>query len=101
MNQYDGLFILNLQGKEDNLKEAIETVEKEIAAQGGKVHGVQKMDKRRFERVSGALDQGYYCNIEFSIGPDKLDAMKQKLKLNPLVFRQFYLRQQTRERAAA
>jgi hypothetical protein len=30
MNNYDGLFILNIQGKDEGLKEAIESIEKEI-----------------------------------------------------------------------
>ena len=30
MNNYDGLFILNIQGKDEGLKEAIDAIEKEI-----------------------------------------------------------------------
>ncbi len=30
MNNYDGLYILNIQGKDEGLKEAIESIEKEI-----------------------------------------------------------------------
>jgi small subunit ribosomal protein S6 len=92
MNRYDGLYILNLQGKDEGLKEAIDSIEKEISTLGGNVEGTQKMDKKRFERVANHLDSGFYVNVEFALAPEKLDALWQKLKLNDKVFRQFYLR---------
>ena len=92
---YDGLYILNIQGKEEGLKESIDSIEKEIASLGGKVNGTQKMDKRKFERAAGKLDSGFYVNVQFSLAPDKADTLRQKLSLNPLIYRQFYLRQET------
>ncbi|MCE0496469.1 MAG: 30S ribosomal protein S6 [Methylacidiphilales bacterium] len=94
MNNYDGLYILNIQGKDEGIKEAIETIEKEIEGFGGKVHGTQKMDRRRFERVAGDLDSGFYVNIQFSVEPDKIEALRGKLALNEIVYRQFYLKQE-------
>lgn len=95
---YDGLYILNIQGKDEGIKEAIDTVEKEITTLGGKVTGTQKMDKRKFERVAGKVDSGFYVNLQFSLEEAKLAALRTKLELNPVVFRQFYLR---KEEAAA
>jgi small subunit ribosomal protein S6 len=89
---YDGLFILNISGKDEGLQEALDAIEKEIKAQGGKVTGMQKMDKRKFERVAGALDSGFYVNIQFSLDAQKLAVLRKVLTLNSLVFRQFYLR---------
>jgi small subunit ribosomal protein S6 len=101
MNYYDGLYILNLQGKEEGLKDAIDVIEKEITTLGGKVSGTQKMDKKRFERVAGDLDSGFYVNVEFSISAEKLDMLWQKLKLNDKVYRQFYLRKRLEAAVAA
>lgn len=92
MNHYDGLYILNLQGKDEGLKEAVDSIEKEVSTLGGKILGTQKMDKKRFERVAGELDSGFYVNVEFSLESEKLDTLWQKLKLNDKVYRQFYLR---------
>jgi small subunit ribosomal protein S6 len=94
MNNYDGLFILNIQGKDEGLKEAIESIEKEIAGFGGKINGTQKMDRKRFERMSGDLDSGFYVNIQFSLAPDKLEPLRAKLALDEVVYRQFYLKQE-------
>ncbi len=51
MKKYEGLFILNTAGKEENVKELIDKVSEEITQSGGKVETVQKMDKRQFTRV--------------------------------------------------
>ena len=95
MNNYDGLFILNLQGKDEGLKESIEAIEKEIESFGGKINGTQKMDRKRFERVAGDIDSGFYVNVQFSLAPDKLESLRSKLTLNAEVYRQFYLKQET------
>ena len=94
MKNYDGLFILNIQGKDEGLKEAIESIEKEIEGCGGKINGTQKMDRKRFERAPSDIDSGFYVNVHFSLSPDKLEALRGKLKLNETVYRQFYLKQE-------
>jgi small subunit ribosomal protein S6 len=94
MNNYDGLFILNIQGKDEGLKEAIEVIEKEIETLGGKINGTQKMDRKRFERMAGDLDSGFYVNVQFSLPAEKLEGLRTKLKLNDVVYRQFYLKQE-------
>ena len=94
MNNYDGLFILDIQGKDEGLKEAIDVIEKEIETSGGKVNGTQKMDRKRFERNAGDLDSGFYVNVQFSLSPDKLETLRSKLSLNEVVYRQFYLKQE-------
>jgi small subunit ribosomal protein S6 len=94
MNNYDGLFILNIQGKDEGLKEAIETIEKEIEGFGGKISGTQKMDRKRFERMAGDLDSGFYVNVQFKLAPDKVEPLRAKLALNEVVYRQFYLKQE-------
>jgi len=101
MKNYDGLFILNIQGKDEGLKEAIDAIEKEITSLGGKVTGTQKMDRKKFERESGDLDSGFYVNVQFGITPDKLEALRAKLALNDVVYRQFYLKQEAAPAPAA
>jgi small subunit ribosomal protein S6 len=94
MNNYDGMYILDIQGKDEGLKEAIDMIEKEIAVLGGQVNGTQKMDRRRFERQATDLDSGFYVNIQFTLEPQKLLPLENKLKLSEVVFRQFYLKKE-------
>src|ERR1700743_2956277 len=93
MNNYDGLFILNIQGKDEGLKEAIESIEKEIEGFGGKINGTQKMDRKRFERMAGDLDRRFLLTGQFQLTPDKIEPLRAKLTLNEVVYRQFYLKQ--------
>ena len=94
MKNYDGLFILNIQGKDEGLKEAIESIEKEIEGFGGKITGTQKMDRKRFERAAGDIDSGFYVNVQFSLDADKIEPLRVKLTHNEVVYRQFYLKQE-------
>ena len=97
MNLYEALYILNIQGKEEGVKEMIDEIEGVINGLGGNVKGTQKMDRRKFETVAGKLDSGYYLGVTFELDPSKLNQLDQKLKLNDKVFRQFYNRADTKK----
>ena len=93
MKKYEGLFILkgaalNPAGKDDPAKAAIERLEAEIKAAGGRVETVQKMDKRPFARVADRKNStGFYVNIIFESAPPALTALRTKFALNEDVFR--------------
>ncbi len=71
MKRYEGLFILNISGKEEGIKETLDKVSAEITAAGGKVETVQKMDKKSFARVADKkFTGGYYANVIFDGTPD-------------------------------
>lgn len=97
---YEGLFILNTSGKEENHKEMVEKVEKDIQAAGGKIAKVERMDKRPFARVAQKVDAGYYVNIVFDMEPSDLDALRAKFKLDEDVFRVMFSRPSSRPLAA-
>ena len=48
MKRYEGLFILNMAGKEEGVKDALDKISTDITAAGGKVETVQKMEKKSF-----------------------------------------------------
>lgn len=87
---YEGLFILNTAGKEENVREMIEKLEQGIQTAGGKPVKVERMEKRPFARVARKLDAGYYVNIVFEMAPDRLSAFRSKLKLDEDVFRSMF-----------
>jgi ribosomal protein S6 len=91
MKRYEGLFILDTAGKEEGIKDVIEKIEAEIAAAGGKVETVQKMEKRPFSRVSNKRHSaGYYVNIIFQGTPTLVAQLRQKFVLNEDVFRALF-----------
>lgn len=89
---YDAQFILDIQGKEEGVKEALESIKAQIESFGGHVRSTQRMDRRKFERVAGKLDSGYYLGLTFDLDPKQLDALKKAFTLDEKIYRQFYLR---------
>ncbi len=88
MKKYEGLFILNIVGKEDGVKDIIDRVSADIAAAGGKIETVQKMDKKSFSRVADKKHvSGFYVNIIFELAPAALAGLRNKFALNADVFR--------------
>ena len=88
MKKYEGLFILNTSGKEEGIKETIDKISAEIAATGGKVETVQKMDKRAFSRVADKKhNSGFYVNVIFESEPSALAPLRSRFALNEEVFR--------------
>ena len=88
MKRYEGLFILNTAGKEEGIKDIIDRISAEIAALGGKVETVQKMDKRPFARVADKRHTaGFYVNVIFEIKRSAIVALRTRFALSEDVFR--------------
>jgi ribosomal protein S6 len=88
VKKYEGLFILNTAGKEENVKELIDKVTEEISHSGGKVETVQKMDKRQFSRVANKkFSSGFYVNVIFESEPQNVAHLRSRFALNEDVFR--------------
>src|SRR5437764_13004046 len=91
-HRYEALLVLNAQGKEDTIREIIDRLESEFQKEGAEVEQVQKMDKRQFSYMAGALDSGFYVNFVFDADPQLITKLRSKFKLDPEVYRQHYQR---------
>ena len=88
MKRYEGLFILNTAGKEDGIKDALDKISADIAAAGGKIETVQKMERKTYARVADKKHtSGYYANVIFNAAPAAIAALRSKFALNEEVFR--------------
>ena len=88
MKRYEGLFILNTAGREEGVKEALDKISSEIAAAGGKVETVQKMDRKPFARVAdNKHSAGFYANVIFTGSPAIVSQLRHKLALDEEIFR--------------
>jgi small subunit ribosomal protein S6 len=92
MNRYEALLVLNTQGKDDTVKDAVDRLESEFEKEGAKIEQVQKMDKRQFSYQAGELDSGFYVNFVFEADPQLISKLRSKFKLDPEVYRQHYQR---------
>ena len=88
MKKYEGLFILNLNGKEEGVQDAITKISTDITGLGGKIETVQKMEKKAFARVADKRHSaGFYANVIFAGTPTIVAALTKKFSLNEEVFR--------------
>ena len=88
MKKYEGLFILNLSGKEEGVKDALDKISNEITAVGGKIETVQKMEKKAFARIADKRHaSGFYANVIFDATPATVAQLQNKFALNEEVFR--------------
>ena len=88
MKKYEGLFILNLAGREEGVKDALDKISTEITAAGGKIETVQKMEKKAFARIADKRhSSGFYANVIFAGTPTIVAQLQKKFALNEEVFR--------------
>ena len=98
-NRYEGLFVLNTQGREETVKEMIERIEGEFKKEGAEVEQVQKMDVRHLSYVAGPLDSGFFVNFVFQAEPDLIVRLRAKFDLDDDVYRQHYQRLRAKKAA--
>lgn len=89
-NRYEGLLVLDGQGKEDTIKEIIERLEKDFSKEGADLEQTQKMEKKDFAYAPGPLTSGYFVNFIFHAEPTVVDKLRAKFKLDPEIYRQHY-----------
>jgi ribosomal protein S6 len=88
VKRYEGLFILNLAGREEGVKDALDKISADIEAAGGKVETVQKMDKKNFSRVADKKhNAGFYANVIFTGPAAIVNQLRARFALNEEVFR--------------
>ena len=79
---------MNLSGKEEGVKDALDKISTDIVAAGGKVETVQKMEKKAFSRIADKKHSaGFYANIIFAGTPSIIKQLHTKFRLNEEVFR--------------
>ena len=77
-----------MAGKEEGVKDALDKISTEIAAAGGKVETVQKMERKSFMRVAdNKHTAGFYANIIFTGTPAIVAQLRHKLALDEEIFR--------------
>ena len=88
MKRYEGLFILNIAGKDEGVAEMIEKIKKDIEGAGGSVETTQKMEKKAFSRVADKKSStGYYLNVIFESAPDAIVGLRHRFGMSDDVFR--------------
>jgi len=87
LKKYEGLFILDVVGREDAEKEIIDRIQKDIEHAGGKVETVQKMGQKPFARSTSKRTAGHYVNVIFHAPGKAITELDVKFHLDADVFR--------------
>ena len=87
MKKYEGLFILDVVGREDAEKEIIDRIQADIEQAGGKVETVQKMGQKPFARTTSKRSAGHYVNVIFHAPAKAIAQLDMKFHLDADVFR--------------
>lgn len=88
MKRYEGLFILNTAGQEDQIQTLVDRLSDDIKSAGGNIEAVQKMDKRQFVRVANnKYADGFYVNVIFEAEASINKALETKYELEEWMFR--------------
>ena len=91
-NRYEILLALNVAGKEETNKDAVERLEKVIASEGAQVEQVQRLERREFSYPHQKLKGAYFVNYVDNAPAAAIAKIRTKLVLDEEVVLQNYLR---------
>ncbi|MDR1789154.1 MAG: 30S ribosomal protein S6 [Opitutaceae bacterium] len=87
---YRATFILDNRGREEAVEQLVESLKKEIEAVGGAITAVENLGRRDFARVTDPAFPGApYVEITFAAAPAAPALLKERLRLNGIVYRLF------------
>jgi len=92
VKRYEGMFIFPERLKEDALEAAMEAVNNEIVKAGGTILATTRLGRRTFARRLKRETAGHYVVITFELDPSKLQAIEERWRLMPDLFRFLVLR---------
>lgn len=90
--KYEGLIVLNTKGVEGSIDDLVNSVAKEIEAEGAKLDEVQQLGRKQFAYNARHLESGHYVNYIFDGDPALIERIQTRLKLNTKVHLQHYTR---------
>ena len=89
MNTYEGMFIFVDSLSDEELESAVKEVGEEIDKLEGRVENTARMGRRTFARLQSKRHKaGHYIVMNFAMAPDRLVALRARLKLKDAVLRQ-------------
>lgn len=87
MNNYEGLFILKPDLKEDEVKGLCKTIGDTVTKQGGSITKEESWGKKQLAYAVKKFREGYYYKLDFSALPAAITKMEAVYKLNDSILR--------------
>lgn len=89
--KYQGVIVLNLQGKEESLDDIVGGVGKELEDEGVTMDQIDRVGRKEFAHENHAKQKnGYFVNFVFEAEPESIDKIRTRLTLNKDIMLQHY-----------
>jgi small subunit ribosomal protein S6 len=89
--KYEAVIVLSLQG-EEGMDELINSVGRDMEAEGVKLDRVDKIGKKQFAYNARKQGSGYFVNYHFDAVPNIVTKLQERLRLNTSIYLQYYQR---------
>lgn len=90
--KYEGLIVLDTRGKDETVDNMVSKIGREMELDGAKLDQIDHLGKKTFPYGSKKLTDGYFVSYQIQAEPADLDKVKARLRLNPDVHQQDFLR---------
>ncbi len=92
MNNYEGLFIIKPDLKEEDAKNAYKTIGDAVTKHGGNIKKEEIWGKKMLAYPVKKLKEGYYYKLDFESAADAVSKLEAVYKLNPDIVRSMITR---------
>lgn len=90
---YEGVYVLKMQGQEDSIEEMVTKITSELESNGATLEQIERHGKKEFAHANHAKQKhGYYVQILFEAEAAVIDGVEARLKMNDQVMLQHYRR---------
>lgn len=87
MNDYEGIFIIKHDLKEEDLKKAFAVIADSVTKSGGAIKKEENWGKRQLTYLIKKAKEGYYYKLDFTAPPSAITTLEGAYKLNPDILR--------------
>lgn len=98
---YEAMVILPNVLKDDEIAKALGELGEEIARLGGEVTRSDVLGSKGFARPMKKQHAGVYARVDFSMPPEAIARLRQRVKLRPSIFRMQIIAAKAPAKAAA
>lgn len=92
MNNYEGIFIVKPDLKEEDIKNVFKAIGDAVAKNGGNIKKEESWGKRALAYPIKKFKEGYYYKLDFEVLPSAISKLEGVYKLNQDVLRMMITR---------
>lgn len=87
MNNYEGIFVIDPELKDEDLEKVRNSIKEGIAKQSGVVESIENWGKKKLAYKINRRRDGVYYFVKFKVEPDAISKMNRGYKLNESILK--------------